>query len=270
MQTAQNPRIRRTSHYCVPIYTGYVAPATMGIENLGEIECVEERGGVTAWAISSVTPGTGIATVVSAATTLAAGNQAVVSGVGGISDDVNDDWTVTPNSSTSTQLNGCTATGAYSGGGVLSHSTEEFNEVPPCPRNNWVNSAGPTTSFQQYAWETDILRFPPCSVVRQIRVTYTLSGNAPTTTTASTGIDDCQNFLSYRIAGRAGPAKGMLIRAKEYNAMAVGPEWDSKGIPGGLLGQLLDAGIRNLQRLPPSMRRSPAFGRSRARRWRAW
>lgn len=269
MQSTQNPRIRQETYWDVPAFTGYVDPATMGIANLGEIESVEERGGVTSWAISNVVAGSGFATVTSAATTLAQGDQGVVYGVGGLTDDVNGIWTVTPNSSTSTRLNGCSATGTYTSGGTLSHSAEEFHQLAPRQRLDWVDRE-PQSAFLVYAWERDILRFPPCSGVRQIRVVYSLSGNAPTTTTASVGFDDSLNFLMYRTAGLAAPSRGMLTRATQYNALSVGPEWDSKGIPGGILGQLLISGVRNLQRLPPSLRRPPAFGRNRARRWMAW
>ncbi len=266
-QASQNPRVRQETYWNVPAYTGYVDPATMGIENLGEIETIEERGGVTAWAISGVSPGSGIATVTSAATTLALGNQAVVYGVVGISDDINGIWTVTPNSTTSTQLNGCAAVGTYVSGGVLSYSTEIFYEVMPQQRITWVEK-NPQTTFRVYAWERDILRFPPASDVRQIRVVYSLSGNAPTTTTASIGIDDSLSFFMYRMAGLAAQSKGMLTRAALYNAMAVGPKWDSAGVAGGILAQLLESGVRNLQRLPPAQRQPPPY-RAR-RRYFAW
>ena len=269
MQGAQNPRIRQEAYYNVPALTGYIDPATMGVTSLGEIEALEERGNVTSWAISGVTPGSGVATVTSAATTLASGNQAVVYGVGGVSDDINGIWTVTVNSATSTQLNGCTASGTYTSGGVLSYSTEEFLAMTPQQRLDWVDRA-PTSNFLIYAWERDIIRVPPSSAIRQIRLTYTLSGDAPTATTASTGIDDCLDFLMYRIAGLAAESKGMLDRAVTYNLRACGPRWDNEGVAGGLLGQLLTAGIRNLQRLPPAQRRSPGFGYPRRKRWMAW
>lgn len=266
---SQNPRVRQETYYDVPAYTGYLDPATAGIPNLGELETIEERGDVTEWAISNAVPGSAICTITSAATTLATGNQAIVYGVVGITDDINGAWTVTANSSTSTQLNGCTATGTYTSGGVLSYSAEEFIELAPAERIDWTDRA-PVSAFLTYAWERDIIRFPPADNVRQIRVTYLLSGNAPTTTTASVGIDDSLDFLKYRIAGMAGPSKGMLQRAQIYTALAVGPKWDSENVPGGILQQLLNSGVRNLQRLPPRLRRPPAFGGNRRKRWMVW
>ncbi len=271
MQQVQSPRLRQENYFNVPSLTGYVDPATAFMYNVGELESVEERGNVTAWAISNAVPGSGICTITSATTTLTSGAQGVVYGVGGITDDVNGIWTVTVNSPTSTQLNGCAATGAYTSGGVLSFSSEEFQVVSPVQRLDWVDR-NPSDTFQRYAWERDILRFPPANNVRQIRVVYSLSGDAPTTTTASIGIDDSLDFLKYRIAGLAGPAKGMMARAELYRNIAVGPRWESEGIEGGILDQLLNSGVRNLQRLPPSQRRSPGYGWNRRNSWRglAW
>ncbi len=271
MQQVQSPRLRCENYFDVPAFTGYVDPATMFITNMGEIESVEERGNVTEWAISAAVTGSGIATITSAATTLATGNQAVVYGIQGITEDINDIWTVTVNSTTSTQLNGCSATGTYTSGGVLSYSAEAFHAVSPLQRLSWVDR-GPVDSFQNYAWEKDRLRFPPANNVRQIRVVYSLSGDAPTNASASLGIDDSLDFLKYRIAGLAGPSKGMMARAELYRNIAVGPRWESEGIEGGILDQLLNSGVRNLQRLPPSQRRSPGYGWNRRSSWRglAW
>jgi hypothetical protein len=161
------------------------------------------------------------------------------------------------------------ATGTYTSGGVLSYSTEQFMSMSPQQDIEWLDRT-PTSAFLVYEWETDVIRVPPCQSVRQIRITYTLSGSAPTATTASTGVDDSLDFFKYRVAGLAGPSKGMLVRAQQYNFIAVGPRWESEAQPGGILQQLLITGVRNLQRLPPSQRRSPPFGPNRRRRWAAW
>lgn len=269
LENAQNPRVRQEAYYNVPINTGYLDPATAGITSLGEIESIEERGGITAWAVSGVTTGAATATVTSAATTLSTGGQVVLYGVGGISYDINGQWTVTANSTTSTTLNGCTATGTYTSGGVLCASTEMFTEMGARQRISWEDQT-PTQAFQVYAWERDIIRFPPCSMVRQLRIVYQLSGEAPTTTTDSTGIDDCLGYLMYRIAALAAESKGMADRAATYNMRACGPKWDSDAEPGGLLGQFLLGGVRNLQRLPPSLRQPPPFHTRRSRRGWAW
>ncbi len=264
LQAASSPLIEQVAYYNVPVYTGYLKPSTLGISNLGNIQGIAERGSVSAWAISGVTPGAGIATVISAATTLATGNQAVIFGVGGISADINDIWTVTVNSTTSTQLNGCAAVGTYTSGGTLSSSTEQFIELAPQEDIDWSNQAA-ADSFRIYAYEKGIIRVPPCNNIRQIKIVYRMSGEAPLVTTLSTGIDDCLDFLKYRIAGMVGPSKGMLVRAQGYSMRAVGPNWESQQIPGGILAQLLMNGVRNLQRLPPGFRQSPPWRNHRRR-----
>lgn len=270
MGQAQNPRITQEVYYDVPINTSYLDPATAGIENLGEVILVEERGGVTEWAISNVVPGTAVCTVTSSATTLATSNQAIVYGVAGVSDDVNGAWTVTVNSSTSTQLNGCTATGTYTAAtGVLSTSNELFHNVSPIRHIEFTDQS-PQAEFLVYSFEGDVFRFPPCSGVRQLRITYALSGDAPTSTSARVRVDDCLGFLMYRIAGLAASSKGMVQRAQQYNGIAVGPRWDVDNTEGGLLEQLLLGSIRNLQRLPPGLRQPPAFGGNRRRRGMVW
>ncbi len=271
LQSAQSPRVRQENYYDVLPNTGYLNPATAFITNLGELESVEERGSITSWAVSSFTPGVGLATVVtSTPTTLIAGNQAVLFGLTGVTDDANGMWTVTPNSSTSIKLDGCVAT--VSGtptGGTLSFSNELFCPMIPQNRLDWVNMA-PASTFQIYAWEGDVLRFPPALGVRELRIVYTVSGNAPIVTTYSTGIDDCLGFLSYRVAGLVSMSRGMVQRAEAYRNMAVGPNWESTQMPGGILNQLLLPTIRNMQRLPPSQRRSPPYGTTRRNRGMVW
>ncbi len=270
LQSGQSPRVVRQNYYLVPALTGYIAPSTAGISNMGELVGIEERGGVTSWAISNVVPGAAICTVTSAATTLASGQQAIVSGVLGVTEDVNDVWTVTVNSTVSTRLNGCIATGTYTSGGTLSTSGEAFLMMSPEKDFEWTDQS-PTSAFLFYVWNQDMIRVPPCATARQIRITYTLSGSAPTATTASTGVDDSLDFFKYRIAGLAGPSKGMLTRAQQYNYIAVGPMWESNAQPGGILQQLAITGVRNLQRLPPQQRRSPPFGQNwRRGRWNSW
>ncbi len=266
LDNVASQRLRRTQYYNVPINTGFLAFSTAGISNMGELESIEERGSVTSWAISGAVAGSGVCTLTNAASTLVTGQQAIVYGVGGLSDDVNSDWIVTVLSTTSTRLNGCAATGTYTSGGVLSYSSEEFNEVVPVTRITFVDQT-PQDVIGQYALQTGALRFRPCSGVRQLRITYWLSGDAPTATTASIGIDDSLPFLMYRIAGLAGESKGMADRAIGYNNRAIGPLYDSQGMIGGILGQMLDAQTRDLQRLPSSERRMGPYGGANRQRW---
>jgi hypothetical protein len=271
LQGSQNPKVLRENYYNVPANTGYLSPATAGIFNMGEVQSVEERKNVSSWAIATFTPGVGFVTITTTTpTTLSSGQQAVVFGMTGVTDDVNDMWTVTVVDPSTIKLDGCTSivTGTPSGG-TLSYSTEEFLTVLRVPRIDWVDQA-PTDRFLVYAWEGDVLRFPPANSVIQVRIVYQLSGNAPTATTLSVGIDDSLGFLAYRTSGLVAFSRGMMQRAQVYNNLAVGPNWESSGQAGGILFQLTQPGVRNLQGLPPWARRPPAFGRARSRRWMVW
>lgn len=265
LSAASNPLVNEHGYYNVPSNTGYIDPVLAGIENLGEIQALFERGTVTAYTITAVTPGNGSCVLtVTPATTLVTGNQAVVYNVGGITFDINDEWTVTVLSSTSIRLNGCTATGTYTSGGVLSTSTEQFLEMIPV-RDFEQAGIAPSTIFQIYSYERGVIRVPPVSSVRQLKINYLISGDAPTATTASVGIDDSLEFFKYRVAGQASLAKSMLARASLYNNRAVGPRWDTEQSPGGILASLLMNGVRNLQRLPPELRRPPMWRQHRSR-----
>lgn len=273
LQSAQNPRIRKESYYNLPALTGYLNPATAFIFNMGEPEAVEARINVTSWGVASFTPGNGLATVVTTVPhALISGNQAVLYGVAGVSDDANDQFTVTVINNTTVQLNGCTAVAVGSivvSAAALSFSSEQFKDLTPVSRFSWEDRV-PVDRPRFYSWEGDVFRFEPSSGIVQLRITYSLSGDAPILVTQSVGIDDSLGFLSYRTAGLAALSRAMVQRAKEYENMAVGPYWISNAMPGGILQQLLLPGIRNQQRLPPSQRRSPPFGRTRGRRWFSW
>ncbi len=89
-------------------------------------------------------------------------------------------------------------------------------------------------------------------------------------TTASLGIDNCQSFLAYRTAALAGRSKGMVQRSQAYTITAVGPQWETEGLAGGLLGQMLDAAVRDLQGLPQEDMRSDPYGGNGQLRRNQW
>lgn len=263
LQAAQNERVRQETYYDLPAYTMVLDPATANIANLGEIESIEERGGVTEVAITGAVAGAGYLTITCGfGHNLTQGQQVVQYGIGGFTIDANGLFAVSVTSSTAYRANGCTATGTYTSGGVCSTSTEQFYELVPQQRITFVDSSAQTT-LRTYAWEGDLIHFPLCSALRQLRITYSLSGDAPTSTSATVQIDDSKDFLSFRTCGLALQARGNRDKAAIFNEMAVGPRW-GEGVAGGILDQLLSSGVRNLQRLPPALRQPPPF-RSRRR-----
>lgn len=218
-------RIQREGYYLLPAYTGVFAPSTAGILNFRNPLEVWERGTATSYAVSNAQPSTPAAgqltlTVATLPASVITGTALEVYGVGGISDDVNDQYTVTVSSPTSIILNGCVAQGTYTSGGTVVYSTEQWvgplnaqqstDEFPP-------NSPSPVAPIGQtvlgmYAMQRGIFKFPACNVAREIKIEYELSSTlvttTPSTSSDSMGVDDCYNFLTCRTAQYCARSKG--------------------------------------------------------------
>lgn len=265
--SAQNPAIQQESYYDLPAYTSVLDPATAGITGLGEIESIEERGSVTEVAITGAVPAAALLTVTAVGHPFVTGDQAVQYAIGGLSADADGLFTVTKTGANTYTANGCTATGTYTSGGTAAKSTEQFSAPLTYLDRIREITTTPVSELDEFAWEGDLIYFPPCSALRQLRITYQLSGDAPTDPTATIRIDDAKDFLAARTAGLALSSRGNRIKGQFYNEMAVGPKWGD-GIAGGLLDQLLGPGVRALQNLPQSMLRSQARGAGfRSRYW---
>lgn len=209
-------RVQREGFYVLPAYTGTFVPSLAGLTNFGGPVEIRERGSATTYAVSAATPASpsaGLLTMTVAAlpANVVTGQMSEVYGVLGISDDVNDAWCLTVNSTTSVALNGCAATGTWTSGGQLVISTEQWT-----PKLNPVTNTDdfPTTassSLGMYCWQKGVLRFPTCSTARELRLLYYLSASLPVTAQAasdSMGVDDCLNFLAARTAQYCAESKG--------------------------------------------------------------
>lgn len=218
-------RIQREGYYVLPAYTGIFTPSLAGLTNFGGPVEVRERGTVTTYAISNAvaaSPSAGLCrlTVAALPAAVVTGNQLEVYNVGGLSDDVNDAWSLTVNSTTSVDLNGCTATGTYTATtGTLAYSTEQWSE-PLTPVAS--NREFPTTASSligSYSWQNGKMRMPTCSAARELKFLYHLSSSLPVVaspvSTDSLGVDDSLTFLSNRTAQLAGASKGNP-RANEF------------------------------------------------------
>lgn len=226
------PRVQRESYYLLPAYTPIFTPALAGISNFGSPEQVWERGGAVAYAISGATPATpsaGLLRLVVAALPAAVvtGTRVEVYGIGGIADDVNDSWALTVNSTTSVDLNGCAATGTYtSSTGFLVYSTEQWSG-PLGPResqDSFIGNPAQSSGLGVYSWQKGAMRFPLCSVARELRILYQLSSSLPVVaspvTTDSMGVDDSLAFLSTRTAELCTGSKGNKSKVGEMHARA--------------------------------------------------
>lgn len=107
-------------------------------------------------------------------------------------------------------------------------------------------------SLDRYAWVGNAFRVFPATVVRQIKMVFYLSGQAPTyaTPTASLGFDDCLGYIAYRGAALAVLDRvGANGKFQSLNTIALGPtavfsDW------GGLYGMLMRSKGRSAARIP--------------------
>jgi len=243
-------RIYRRSYYNLPANTSYLAPATASITNFGEPAVhsgVAERAVRNTSTVTGAALGAGFVDLTTAAPhAFVAGQIVVVFGVAGLSDDVNDLWSVEVPGATIVRLLGSVATGAWTSGGTVSDSAEEFVDLDAVATiDSWPNA--PVAALGRYAWLGDAFRFWPAATVRQIRLTYSLSANAPST--GSLAVDDSRDFLAARAAALAAGSGGARGRAGELNILAMGNPGGLVGeASAGAIGELVRLGVKTMQR----------------------
>lgn len=270
LRGAQDPFVLVDAYFILPGNTSVFDPATAGLSSMPEPEFVEWRISNGGTAITNVVVGLNgsgnpIATVTSTGHGLLTGQQAQVYNVLGFDqfNSPNGAWTITKVDANNFTLNGCTAAGTYVSGGIVTggSATDQFlpclpmDFLQPIPTTSGVTSQ----TESAYAWEGGVFRFFPSSQARELRIVYRASGVAPSLIATTIPIDDSQDFLATRTAAIAAATRGAGDRAVELAIEALGPTRQADG-SGGILGQLLRADIRNLQR---KVYRRPAF---RARR----
>ncbi len=256
LQGVANPRVRREAFYTLPAYTTVLAPATASITDMGELEYIEERGGMTNVAITNAVNGAGFVTITAAGHPFSTGDIAVIYGILGMVS-ANGMYGVTVSSSSAFTLNGAVGPKTYVSGGIASKSTEPFLPMTQRDRIGTYTTGG--TLLSEYAWFEDVLHFPICTAARQLRIAYISSAADIVAVGDTTGIDDSLDFLALRTAGLAASSRGAFNRAEELNGMAIGVVADGTG---GILRELVVAGVRAMQanptRRPPFRERSSA------------
>lgn len=258
MEGAGVKNLVRTLYGNLPAYTSYLKPATFGAANFADpVERpLWERDSAGSVAITNAVPNVatpGSPYVRCTATThgLTTGQMALIFGIVGLTDDVNDQWSVSVVDANTFDLLGCTATGTYTSGGFVSSSTVDWSEIQSV---NYIEQFPQTPGglLGYYCWINGAFRVPPATVIRQIKMIFYLSAQAPTylTPTASFGFDDCLGFLAYRGAALAVVDRvGSGGKFKALNQIALGPteihaDW------GGLYGMLIRPKARSAARNP--------------------
>lgn len=250
--------ITRTLYGNLPAYTSYIRPATLGAVNLSEptIKPLWERDSAGSVAITGAvpntsTPGSPYVRITAAGHGFTTGHMVLIFGIVGLSDDVNDQWSVVVQSSSTFDLMGCTATGTYSSGGTATNSNQDWCEVRSVSEiGDFPQTSGATLSA--YAWINGAFRVAPATTIRQVKMEFYLSAKAPTkdTPTASLVFDDCLGFLAYRAAALATIDRvGATKKSQALNQIALGPTERHEDC-GGLYGMLMRSKDRSAARNP--------------------
>lgn len=240
MGSLQMPAVRKSAYYNLPAMTGYLKPATAGIDDLSAPTAVFSRSVAKDLPIASVNG----AQVTVAGHGLNSGDEVVIfqaiAGANGL-------WRVTVLGPNDFLLNGAVVSGSGSGG-RMSASAEQFSRL------NWVDDM--PSEHDQVAWSGDAFHFKPQPEPRQLRIVYFASGSAPDLQ-SELPIEDAIDFLAVRTAALAAASRGGEVVAARLNAMALGPNFTEAEGAGGLLRQLVAARVRELQTTAWPIRRKP-------------
>ncbi len=250
--------IKRTLYGNIPAFTSYIKPATLGAVSVSEPtqHPLWERDSAGSVAITGAvpnvaTPGAPFVRITAASHGFTDGKMVLVFGIVGLSDDVNDQWSVSVVDANTFDLMGCTATGTYSSGGVATSSMQNWAEVPSVPEILDFPQS-PAASLSCYAWINGVFRVSPATTIRQVKMEFYLSAKAPTnaTSTASLGFDDCLGFLAYRAAALATLDRaGATNKFRQLNQTALGATEQHRDL-GGLYGMLIRSKDRSAARNP--------------------
>lgn len=255
-----NRLLRRNNYFNLPAFTAYVTPAGMGITNMGKPLEIRDRAvaATLTGTVASVNAATmGVPPFVDITATahgLQAGSMVVAFGFTGISDDVNDAWYIGVPDANTIRLLGCQATdlgGGVGSQGIISTGSGEFPCDPLVPLFdiNALPLSAANGQLSQWLWQGGAFRFVPADVVRQIKITYMLSGNPPVDIGLPIGIDDSLSALSFYLAATAASGKGPF---KDKVAMmfmqAVGNNsGDETNVKGGAFYSMAQIGLQALQ-----------------------
>jgi len=255
MAKVGNPRVIKNVYYNLPAYTSVLRPSTAGISDMGDPIGLWARGNVSTLSVSSATPGSSsLALVTSTAHGLSSGDLVTLYLPGVVGGDGH--YAVTVTSSTGLTINGLVASGSYTSGGTVTVGSDAFSPVyqaTDSPNLEHV-SLGEVSEF---AWHGDVFHVPAVSAIREIRIEYYSSATVPTQTTDVIAVDDCIDFLACRSAALAAKVRSPNL-SRIWNVEALGPKEMADG-SGGMLRDLLQAGVRALQEMAPEERMRQPF-----------
>lgn len=250
--------VERNLYYVLPANQTVFYPAQAGHNNFGEPGDVRTRNPRLTGTISNAVPAvsSGYCTITTdSAHGLTTGDTVIIYGVGGVSFDINDEWTVEVVDTTNFRLLGCRATGTYSSGSDFFSSADD-NWSDPLRYVDSVAEVRKAVADNEelVAWERDRFIFSRSTQARQIMIEYSLSGSLAiaeddSNDSDSLGVDDCLDYMGYRAASFAAADFGADQAAADMESRAIGSRQAlDAGSPGGLLGNMVSRGVQALQK----------------------
>lgn len=243
MASVGTPRVRRRFYYVVPAYTTQVSPVSIGVTDMAEPGLIGERGSLTSVAITGTNTASPIQVTTSAPHGQATNSDVTIDGVSGTQSPWGR-WFVTVNGASTLTLNGSASDGVAGTGGTLVTSAE--TRFLPVNGIDYLPDRQPYNRLQNYLWEESVLRFRGATADAQIRVEYWASATPPTVLSTVLGIDDCEAYLSTRMANLVARGRGWYELSAQYEASALGPKALADGT-GGLLHGFLVTQVKRMQ-----------------------
>ncbi len=254
--------VRRSKYFNLAANQASITPAGMGITDMGEPQDIWDRqvdktltatGVVVNAASAGVSPSVDLTI---AGHGLLAGAQVVTFGFGmdsaTVTDSVNAEWTIAVPDVNTVRLLGCETEdlgNAATATGILSTGTQAF-PVSPVARTYELDNVQLTSQnscLLAWTFENGYFRFIPANAIRQLKISYMISGVAPDAGTV--GIDDSRDALALFVAASAAASKfgasgklatGLFIRAIGNAA------GDTTMIRGGAFYELAQLGLKVL------------------------
>lgn len=245
-------RIQRDFYYTLPAYTNVIDPNSIGLTDMAEPEAIRERGNLSSVSIASTSDATPIVVTTNTDHGRSTNEEVVVSGVNG-TEAPRGRFFVTVLGPTTLSLNGSVTDGNAGTGGTLSWSGERFGN--PIEARDEEGDEALTDRIPYCVWESNVLKFRGATTDRQLWISYWASGNPPTSTSATIGLDDCVTLLGCLTAYYLAQAKNWPQMADGFLVEAFGPKREADG-SGGLLREYLNTQVRSMQR---TMRKRQLF-----------
>jgi hypothetical protein len=123
------------------------------------------------------------------------------------------------------------------------YSTDTFVDLNPVDR---LTQRAATDRLAEFCYRNATFYFVGATSVRELRLGYDSSGQAPTLDTAQIAVDSSLTFLSNYAVGVSARQKGYEEVGSECMMLAVGPRYH-QGIIGGELFRLVQPAVRSRQ-----------------------